>query len=175
MIKKLSPTYIFESLEKIPFDVLEKANIKGLMLDVDNTLTDHKNFMNDAKKEWIKEAKRRGIKMCILSNTYSQKKVRNLMKEHDINGLNLAMKPLLKGYTFALGLLELKKEEVCMVGDQIFTDVLGANRFGIMSVLVKPFDKSESFWIRIKRPLENLIINRHEKKQNKKDVDKGEK
>ncbi len=175
MLKKLSPTYIFESVDKIPFEVLEKHNIKGVIFDVDNTLTDYHNFMAGEKKKWIKEAKRRGIEMCILSNTYSQKKVRNLMNELDINGLNLAMKPMLKGYVFALNLLGLKKEEVCMVGDQIFTDILGANRFGIMSILVKPFDKSEAFWVKFKRPLEKIIINMHKKEQKKESKGKGRK
>lgn len=175
MIKELSPTCMFESLEKIPFDVLEKYNIKGIMLDVDNTLTDHENIMTKEKLDWLEEARKRGIRMCILSNTYNQKKVRKLMQELDINGINLAMKPMLKGFVFALDLLALKKEEVCMIGDQIFTDILGANRFGIMSILVKPFDKSEALWVKIKRPLEKIIIKRHEKHQNKKQKVKGRK
>lgn len=174
MLKKLSPTYIFESVDKIPFEVLDKHNIKGLMFDVDNTLTDHKNELQVEKKDWIEEAKRRGLRICILSNTYNQKKVKNLMNQFDINGLNLAMKPLLKGYTFALNLLDLKKEEVCMIGDQIFTDILGANRFGIMSILVKPFDKKEKFWIKMKRPLEKIVIYMHKRQQNKKQRAKGE-
>lgn len=176
MLKKLSPTYIFESVDKIPFDLLEKLGIKGIMFDVDNTLTDNHNVLEEAKREWIKEAKKREIKMCILSNTYDEKKVKNLMHEFDINGLNLAMKPLLKGYVFALNLLGLKKEEVCMIGDQIFTDVLGANRFGITSILVKPVDKAEAFWVKLKRPLEKIIIYMHNKKEKCKDLkDKGNK
>ncbi len=168
MIKKLLPTYIFESVDKIPFKVLEKEGIKGLMFDLDNTLTNHHNILDEEKREWIKEAKKRGFKMCILSNTCDIKKVKMYMNEFDINGLSLAMKPFIKGYQFALNLLELKKEEVCMIGDQIFTDVLGANRFGIKSILVKPFDKNEAFWVKIKRPVENVIIYNHEKRQNKK-------
>lgn len=176
MLKQLSPTYIFDSVDKIPFDVLDKHNIKGVIFDVDNTLTDHHNILDEVKREWINEAKRRGIKICILSNTYDQKKVKLLMNEFDINGLNLAMKPLLKGYVYALNLLGLKKEEVCMIGDQIFTDIFGANRFGIMSILVKPFDKLEPFWVKIKRPLENLIIFSHNKKEEKKKLkNKGSK
>lgn len=174
MLKQLSPTYIFESVDKIPFELLEEHNIKGIIFDVDNTLTDHHNILDEEKRDWIKEAKKRNIRMCILSNTYDQKKVKALMTEFDINGLNLAMKPLLKGYGFALNLLGLEKEEVCMIGDQIFTDILGANRFGIKSILVKPFDKLEPFWVKIKRPLENLIICNHNKKE-KKLKDKGSK
>lgn len=165
MFKKLLPTYIYESIDKIPFEELEKLGIKGLIIDIDNTLTNHKNDLDDDKRAWMNEAKKRGFNICILSNTFSEKKVKNLMNEFDINGLNLAMKPLLKGYTFALNLVGLKKEEVCMIGDQIFTDIYGANRFGIMSILVKPFDKIEGIWIKIKRPLEKPVIYMHKKKK----------
>ena len=150
MAKIFTPTYIYASIDKIPFEILEKNNIKGIMFDLDNTLTDYKGIMNNEKIEWIKEAKKRGIKICILSNSHRQKKIRGLMRELDINGLNLAMKPMLKGYRYALDLLDVNKENACMIGDQIFTDIWGANRFGIMSILVRPFDNNEEFWVKLK-------------------------
>jgi len=162
MAKVFTPTYIYERVDKIPFEVLEKHNIKGIMFDLDNTLTDYNGIMSKEKIEWIKEAKKRGINVCILSNSHRQKKIRGLMKELDINGLNLAMKPMLKGYRYALNLLGVKKENACMIGDQIFTDIWGANRFGIMSILVRPFDSNEEFWVKLKRPIENLFINKKE-------------
>ena len=164
MAKIFTPTYIYASIDKIPFEILEKNNIKGIMFDLDNTLTDYKGIMNNEKIEWIKEAKKRGIKICILSNSHRQKKIRGLMRELDINGLNLAMKPMLKGYRYALDLLDVNKENACMIGDQIFTDIWGANRFGIMSILVRPFDNNEEFWVKLKRPIENLLIDRKMKK-----------
>ena len=164
MAKIFTPTYIYASIDKIPFEILEKNNIKGIMFDLDNTLTDYKGIMNNEKIEWIKEAKKRGIKICILSNSHRQKKIRGLMREPDINGLNFAMKPMLKGYRYALDLLDVNKENACMIGDQIFTDIWGANRFGIMSILVRPFDNNEEFWVKLKRPIENLLIDRKMKK-----------
>lgn len=164
MAKIFTPTYIYASIDKIPFEILEKNNIKGIMFDLDNTLTDYKGIMNNQKIEWIKEAKKRGIKICILSNSHRQKKIRGLMRELDINGLNFAMKPMLKGYRYALDLLDVNKENACMIGDQIFTDIWGANRFGIMSILVRPFDNNEEFWVKLKRPIENLLIDRKMKK-----------
>lgn len=163
MLKKLSPTAIYERLEDIPFELFDKLGIKGLILDVDNTLIDHRNILADEKLNWINEAKKRNIEMCILSNSYSEKKIRNLMKQLDINGLSSANKPFLKGFVFALDLLHLEKNEVCMIGDQIFTDILGANRFGIKSILVKPFDKDEKFWIKIKRPIEKILMGKNNK------------
>lgn len=163
MAKVFTPTYIYDSIDKIPFEVLEKNNIKGIMFDLDNTLTDYKGIMSDDKIEWIKEAKKRGINVCILSNSHRQKKIKGLMKELDINGLNFAMKPMLKGFRYALDLLGVRKENACMIGDQIFTDIWGANRFGIKSILVRPFDANEEFWVKLKRPLENLLIDKETK------------
>ncbi len=163
MAKIFTPTYIYERVDKIPFEILEKHNIKGIMFDLDNTLTDYKGIMSEEKIEWIKEAKKRGINVCILSNSHRQNKIRDLMMKLDINGLNFAMKPMLKGYKYALNLLDVKKENACMIGDQIFTDIWGANRFGIMSILVRPFDENEEFWVKLKRPIENLFINKKKK------------
>ena len=87
------------------------------------------------------------------------------MQELDINGLNFAMKPLQKGYRYALNLLDVEKENACMIGDQIFTDIWGANVFGIMSILVRPFDGNEEFWVKLKRPIENLFINKDVKRR----------
>lgn len=164
MAKIFTPTYIYDSIDKIPFEVLEKNNIKGIMFDLDNTLTDYKGVLAKEKIEWIKEAKKRGINICILSNSHRQKKIKDFMKELDINGLNFAMKPMQKGFRYALDLLGVRKEEACMIGDQIFTDVWGANIFGIMSILVRPFDENEEFWVRLKRPLENLLIDKEIRK-----------
>lgn len=164
MFKKLLPTFIYETIEEIPASELKKLGIKGLIIDIDNTLTNHKSNLDEAKRAWMNEMKKNGIKLCILSNTFSEKKLRKLLTEFDINGLHCAMKPFQKGYIYSLDLLDLKKEEVCMIGDQIYTDILGANIFGIMSILVKPFDKIEGIWTKFKRPLERPVLYAHNKK-----------
>ena len=69
-----------------------------------------------------------------------------------------ANKPSKKGYIFATKLMNLDKKEVVFIGDQIFTDIWGANRAGIISILVSPIDKKEEIQIILKRKLENLIL-----------------
>ena len=165
MSKLTMPEYIYDKVENIPFELLEKRKIKGIMFDLDNTLIDYSGKMGKEKIEWIKEAKKRGIKICILSNSHRQTKVKQIMLDLDIPGLNYAMKPMLRGYIYALDLLDVPKKNACMIGDQIFTDILGANRFGIMSILVKPISIVEEAWVKLKRPLEKIIIRRYNRKQ----------
>lgn len=160
MNAKLKPTYIFEKIQDIPVDFFEKENIKGIFLDVDNTILDRTKIIKPEVDEWIKQVQKKGIIICILSNAVSVEKVRRIMKKYDICGLANAGKPGLKGYNMALNLTNIPKEQVVMIGDQIFTDVWGANKFGIKSIYVYPINKNEWIGSRIKRPLERIILKR---------------
>ena len=168
MITKLTPTYFYDKIEDIPFELLEENNITGLIFDADNTIIDYTKVVSKEKKAWLDELKKRGYNICILSNTVSEKKIRNLMKELDVHGLYLAMKPLLKGFNMALNLLDAKKENVIMIGDQLFTDVLGANRFGIKSIFVNPMHKREDLLTIMKRPLEKYYLKKIKEKAKEK-------
>lgn len=161
MIAKLKPTYIFERIEDIPFELFEENNITGIIFDADNTIVDYTHVLSDSKKEWIKTLKEKGYNICILSNSGSEKKIRELMRKLDVNGLLWAMKPMLKGFKMAVSILDSKKENVIMIGDQLFTDIYGANRFGIKSIFVYPIHKREDPITTIKRPLENYILKKY--------------
>ena len=164
-MERFKPTYIIESVPKIPFVLLERDNIKGLIFDVDNTISTMGKGVTKECFDWIKEAKSLGYRICILSNTINLKKVRKIMQQLDVNGLYFARKPSTKGFKMALDILDLKKEEVIMIGDQIFTDVWGANRFKIKSILVKPINKKEGPFTLIKRPIEKIILNKIKKEE----------
>ena len=164
-MEKFKPTYTIESVEKIPFVLLERDNIKGLIFDVDNTIATMGKGITEGCYKWIKEAKELGYKICILSNSVNLKKVRKIMTDLDVLGLCFAKKPSTKGFEMALNLLDLKKEQVIMIGDQIFTDVWGANRFKIKSILVKPINKKEGPFTLIKRPIEKIILNKIKKEE----------
>ena len=165
-MEKFKPTYMIESVEKIPFVLLERDNIKGLIFDVDNTISTMGKGITEASYEWIKEAKNLGYKICILSNSVNQRKVKKIMSDLDVMGLCFARKPSTKGFEMALNLLDLKKDQVVMIGDQIFTDVWGANRFGIKSILVKPINKKEGPFTLIKRPFEKIVLKKLKEDKN---------
>ena len=164
MDKNLKPTYMFNSVQDISADFLRNENITAILLDIDNTIITGSCKMTKKVDKWLKEVKKSGIQICILSNTWNFNKVKKLMLKYDITGLPHAQKPKLKGFNMAYNVLGVHKENMAMIGDQVFTDVLGANRFGIRSIYVKPITKFEWLGTAIKRPLEYIVLKSFSKK-----------
>ncbi len=164
----LYPKAYFTSVKDITIEFLKENNIKALILDVDNTILDFdRNILKGADK-WCEDLKKQGIKFCILSNSNKYDKVKKAADILNLPYFCLATKPLKRGFKKALKELQVKKENVAAVGDQIFTDVLGANRFKIYSILVKPIGEKDILTTRLKRPLEKFIIEKYKKSLKKK-------
>lgn len=157
----LYPKLYLENILQINYELLEKNNIKGLILDMDNTIIDYnKNILEGAKK-WCEDLKEKNIKLIIVSNSNKKEKLEKTSKELDIPYIMFAKKPFKKGLLKASKTLQLNPENIATVGDQIFTDVLGGNRCKMFSILVKPIDEKDVFLTVIKRPLENLVIKKY--------------
>ena len=116
--------------------------------------------------------KGQGIKLYILSNTNNKEKVETVAKELQIPYKYFAMKPLKKGFKNIQKETNIKPENIAVVGDQIFTDVLGGNRSNMFTILVDPIDNKKDYWYTAwKRPIENKIKNKYKSKEEKnKDV-----
>ena len=163
----LYPKIYLNNVKEITLEYLKENNIKGLILDVDNTLIDFDEQMLDGIEEWCESLKQNGIKFCIVSNSNKTRKVSNVAQKLDIPYINLAFKPSKKGLLRAKKILEIENKNIAVVGDQIFTDVIGANRCKMHSILVKPIKEKDIFITLIKRPIENIIIKIYLKKCNK--------
>ena len=167
----LEPKIYLNTVKDISIEMLNANNIKGLLLDVDNTLIDFDKNILEGSKQWVKDMKEHDIKLCIVSNSNKVKKVERVAKELEIdNYLYFAKKPLRGGLKKASKLLNLPNENLAVVGDQIFTDVLGANISKMFAILVKPLDEKDIWITKIKRPIERFFIKRYEtkvKKENK--------
>ena len=155
------PSVYLNNVKEITIELLKENNIKGLLLDVDNTLIDFNHKILEGVKDWCEELKKQGIKLCILSNTNKIEKVKRVAKELDLQYINFAKKPSKGGFIRAMELLELKAENMAIAGDQVMTDVLGGNRMKMFTILTKPLDKKDIFITRVKRPLENFIIKKY--------------
>lgn len=167
----LYPKFYLDSVKDINIEFIKENRIQGLLIDVDNTLIDTKSNLLDGLDKWCTNIKKIGVKICILSNTSNEKKVKIIANKLDIPYVFFAKKPLrsafLKGKK-KIGINE--NENIAVVGDQIFTDILGANISKMISILVKPVSKKDLWHTKIKRPIENIIIKKYCKKNNENNV-----
>mgnify|MGYP004506417549 CR=1 FL=1 len=167
---KLYPNALLISVKEITIEFLQKNKIKALILDVDNTLIDYQKKLDQSIINWAKEMRGQGIKLYILSNTNNKEKVEMVSKKIGIPYINFAKKPLKSGFRKIQKELNIEPSRIAVVGDQIFTDILGGNRCKMFTILVEPIDKKEFWYTKWKRPIEEKI-----KKQYKNMINKGEK
>ena len=167
-MKNLYPNFYYKKVEEITIETLIKNKIKLLILDVDNTLIDYYKNLSEEVKQWAKEMRGQGIKLYILSNTNSKEKVENVAKVLQIPYKHFAMKPLKRGFKYIEKETNIKPQNIAVVGDQIFTDVLGGNRCNMFTILVDPIDDKKDYWYTAwKRPIENKIKNNYKAKEEK--------
>ena len=159
------PKFYCDKITDITVEYLHENNIKALILDVDNTLLDIDRKMVDGLVDWHKKIINSGIKTIILSNSNKIDKIETVAKALNIEYLYLGLKPLKTGFKKAIAKLELPPENIAAVGDQIFTDVIGANRCNIFPILVKPISVKDIWITKWKRPIEQKIIDNYLKKQ----------
>ena len=157
----LYPKLYLNSVKEINIDILNKYQLKGLILDIDNTLIDYNKNLLEGAEKWAENLKTEGIKLCILSNSNHKNKVENVAKKLNIPYIYFAKKPFKKGFKKAQNILSLAPNQIGVVGDQILTDVIGANKANMFPILVKPIDEKDIFITKIKRPIEQIIINKY--------------
>ena len=167
-MKKLYPNIYLKKVEDITIETLIKNKIKLLILDVDNTLIDYYKNLSENIIKWTKEMKGQGIKLYILSNTNNEQKVEKVAQTLQIPYKHFAMKPLKRGFKYIQKETNINPENIAVVGDQIFTDVLGGNRSNMFTILVDPIDEKRDYWYTAwKRPIENKIKNKYKAKEEK--------
>ncbi len=160
---KIYPKAYFNNVREIRIDFLQKNKIKALILDVDNTLIDYDKNLPKETIKWANELEGQGVKLYILSNSNKKQKVKKVAEELGIEYEYFAKKPLKFGFKKVQEKLNEKPEHIAVVGDQIFTDVIGGNRCNMFTILVEPIAEKDIWITRIKRPIENAIKNRYKK------------
>lgn len=157
MLKFLKPTKYVEKMNDLNFEEFYKDGFKAILFDIDNTLVLHGKPSNEDTKKFINYLKNIGFEIIVVSNNI-EKRVRPFANDLNIKLVYNANKPMKTGYQKALKQLNLTNKEVIFIGDQLFTDIWGANRMNIYSILVKPISKKEPINVKIKRLLEILIL-----------------
>ena len=157
------PDAYLNKVQEITIQFLLEKKIKALILDVDNTLIDYYKYLSEDIVKWANELQGQGIKLYILSNTNKKEKVEMVANKLEIPYKLFAKKPSKKGFKKIQEELKLESENIGVVGDQIFTDVIGGNRSNMFTILVDPVTKKDYFYTAWKRPIENVIKQRLKK------------
>ncbi len=161
----LAPDWMVDRISDIGPQRLEQAGIRGLILDLDNTLCEWQSeVLPDDIRQWVASMKSAGIRMCIASNTHDRRRLRRMSEGLDIPSVAGAPKPRRRCFERALSLLDLPREQVAVVGDQLFTDILGGKRSGIRAIMVRPIHRREFFGTRVSRVFEGILIRRFRRK-----------
>lgn len=160
----LYPNAHFNNVREITINFLQNNKINALILDVDNTLIDYDKNLSEDTIEWAENLKKNKIKLYILSNTNKKEKVKEVARKLQIEYIYFAKKPLKSGFRKVQKILNEKPENIGVVGDQIFTDVVGGNRCKMFTILVEPIAEKDIWITLIKRPIENAIKKRYMKK-----------
>jgi HAD superfamily phosphatase (TIGR01668 family) len=154
----IKPFAVFRSVWDIPAAFFEENGIKAVFLDIDNTLSTHNAAAPFPEAvAWIADMKAAGLSLLLVSNNHPPRII-PFAEKIGLDFVSDAKKPLSFGYAEALRRMGFVKSEVCAVGDQIFTDIIGANLFGIKSVFVFPKEPEKSLPFRLKRAIERPLL-----------------
>lgn len=147
------PNYIFPAITDVSAAFLQERNIKLLLLDFDNTMLPYtKNEPTQELLQWIEHMRAAGIVLCIVSNSHKPR-VPEFSRRYGVACVTGAKKPRGKGIREALRRFDVPKEQTALIGDQIYTDVLGANLAGVTSVIVRSIH-NHNFWLKLRHVFE---------------------
>jgi hypothetical protein len=159
----LVPDMYYQSIYKINYKKLKKMKIKCLLFDLDNTVAPYSKTEPDKKIMDLFMQLQPQFKVIIMSNS-GKKRLRPFKEKLNVDVAYSSMKPLKKKYKKILKLYHLEPSEVAMIGDQLLTDIFGANRMGMLSIFVNSISPYEKFFTKINRHFERKIIKRFNKR-----------
>ena len=161
------PTVAVENVTDITPELIVSMGARAIILDVDNTLATHGSPVPFAGSvEWAHAMRKAGIKVVIMSNNVKER-VAPFAEKYELPFLCMALKPLPFAYWRAARFLGVPLREAVAVGDQVFTDILGANLAFMKSILLVPPDPESSLSFRVRRRLEVPIRHRAAQRQQK--------
>ena len=153
----LLPDVIANAVTDIKPEWLKSRNIRLLMLDFDNTIVPYTtNTPTEAVENWLKEMLVSDIQLCVVSNS-KRSRVKIFCEHYGMDCITHAKKPFPKGIRECLAKYGVPASEAALVGDQIYTDTLGANGCGVTSVLVEAIH-NHNFWLKARHVLELPFI-----------------
>lgn len=160
-----TPNLYLPRVHHLNMTLIALYGIKGIILDVDNTLTAHDSQeIEQLVLDWISRMKQEGIKLLIASNN-SDERIKPFAKKIALDYHAMSCKPLPFAFNKASQLFGLPNKQIAVVGDQIYTDILGGNLRGMVTVLVEPYELESGVSFRIKRKLEKLHLRKYHRRK----------
>ncbi|OLV19495.1 YqeG family HAD IIIA-type phosphatase [Deinococcus marmoris] len=159
----LRPDDLIDDIQSLTPEFLARRGLRGLLLDLDNTLVPYGSYEEAAAAgmfRWARELRDSGIGMYLLSNA-TGRRAAFWLERLGFSGVGLAGKPHPRAYRRALAELGLPAHQAGMVGDQLFTDVLGGNLSGMHTILVRPIVSNSLPHTRVARQLERVVLRRY--------------
>ena len=163
------PDYYFKTFDMASAEFLSSIGVKGIILDIDNTLEPYENPMPSEKVlEWFRTLREAGISAAFVSNN-NKERVELFNSELSLPAYYKAKKPFKKNLLRAMADMNTSKENTVLMGDQVFTDVWAAHNAGIKAILLPPIKDKRDIFTRFKRLLEKPILSKYERKKRKKE------
>lgn len=157
ILESFYPKEWVDSTYEIDWESWKKQGKKGVIFDIDNTLVPHGAPADERALALFSQLHSLGFQTLLLSNN-KEPRVKSFAEQVQSPYIYKAGKPGVKNYNRAVEKMGLRKEDVLFVGDQLFTDVYGANRAGIYGILVRPINPKEEIQIVLKRYLEVVVL-----------------
>lgn len=158
MLKLLCPAQICRAVEDIDLNRLWERGIRAIILDLDNTLAEvHSLEVPAPIRRWVEDAQQHGFRLCIASNSLPRR-VRAFERLLGVPAISKAIKPRRSAFLRALACMDASPGETAVVGDQLFTDILGGNRLGLYTILINPLSPAEFGHTRMIRLLERKVL-----------------
>lgn len=157
MLEKFYPDEYLDSTYAIDFKEYYQKGFRGVLFDIDNTLVPHGAPADERAKKLFANLRKMGMKYCLISNNQIAR-VKPFADEVQAYYIEDAHKPSRKSYERAMEQMGTSVADTLFVGDQLFTDVYGARRTGLFSILVKPIHPKEEIQIVLKRYLEKIVL-----------------
>ena len=157
------PDMYIQNYQTLNLELLKNKGIKLLICDIDNTLVPHDVKIPQKETiEFINKVKHSGLQICIISNN-TKNRVEEFCKDLNVPYVYSARKPLHKGFRQIKKKFHLEKHEMAMMGDQLLTDILGANSYGCFTILATPLVVRDITVTKINRRFENMVFHNLEK------------
>ena len=161
------PEYRFDTFDMASAEFLASIGVKGIILDVDNTLEPYEHPLpGEHVVRWLNSLRENGISAAIVSNN-GRERIELFNKELGLPAYYKAKKPFKKNLLRAMADMNTTLEDTILMGDQVFTDVWAAHNAGIRAILVPPINDKRDILTRSKRLLERPVLRKYEKRNNK--------